>query len=225
MTIINNKVNDDCKRSENYNDMYKNVVLENKVTNDKNDIENGNVIEKVVSESHTLKSVSEIVSESERVMGCKRVEVDVDQIEREYEESEQVEGWQRVNFFWGVKGGEERSSRVYWVEKCSTNNCFLNFFVVPGESRKCFNVAVPSAWSERENVIWCYGERDLDRELCIDREIELYKLKRNYNELKEMLEVVKRNDMKYLPCRVAVSYTHLDVYKRQVSDIRVRGGR
>ena len=35
---------------------------------------------------------------------------------------------------------------------------------------------------------WCYGERDLDRELCADREIELYKLKRKYNELKERLE-------------------------------------
>ena len=37
-----------------------------------------------------------------------------------------------------------------------------------------------------------------DGELCVDREIELYKLKRNYNELKEMLEVVQINDMKYL---------------------------
>ena len=35
---------------------------------------------------------------------------------------------------------------------------------------------------------WCYdGERDLERELCVDREIELYKLKRNYEELKERL--------------------------------------
>ena len=43
-----------------------------------------------------------------------------------------------------VVGGEE---------KYSTNNFFLNFAVVPGEIRKCFNVAVPYAWSERENVI------------------------------------------------------------------------
>ena len=42
-------------------------------------------------------------------------------------------------------------------------------------------------------MIWCYDERDLARELCVDKEIELYKLQRNYNELKEML-----NDMKYL---------------------------
>ena len=39
---------DKSKTSENYNETYKNVVLENKVTNDKNndnDIENGNVIQ------------------------------------------------------------------------------------------------------------------------------------------------------------------------------------
>ena len=57
------------KTRENYN-MYKSVVLENKITNDKNDSENGNVIEKVVSESDTLKIDSEIVSERERVIGC-----------------------------------------------------------------------------------------------------------------------------------------------------------
>ena len=80
----------------------------------------------------------------------------------------------------------------------------MNFFVVPGEIRKCCNVAVPSAWSDRESVIRGYGERDLDIELCADREIELCQLKRNYNELKEMLEVVKRNDMKYLPCKIEI---------------------
>ena len=53
---------------------------------------------------------------------------------------------------------------------------------------------VPSVWNGVESVRWCYEERDLDGELCVCREIELYKLKRDYN---------------------AVSYTHLDVYKRQ----------
>ena len=53
-------------------------------------------------------------------------------------------------------------------------------------------------WNGVKSVIWCYDERDLDRELCVDREIELYKLQRNYNELKEMLAVIKINDMKYL---------------------------
>ena len=51
---------------------------------------------------------------------------------------------------------------------------------------------VSSAWSE----IWCYGEGDLDRELCIEREMELYKLKRNYNQLRERLEGVKINNIK-----------------------------
>ena len=87
-----------------------------------------------------------------------------------------------------LRGGEERSSRRYWVEKCSTDNCFLKFFIVPGEVRKCLNELVPSAWNERE---WHYGERDLDGEVCVDREIELYKLKRNYNELRKRLEGVK----------------------------------
>ena len=90
-----------------------------------------------------------------------------------YEESVQVaEWWQRVKFSRGVVGGEERSSRMYWVEKCSTNNCFLNFCIVPVEIRRGFNVAVPSEWSER------YLEKE------------------------------------------SVSYTHLDVYKRQVYTIK-----
>ena len=65
------------KTSENYNDMYKNVVLENKVTNDNNDIENGNVIEKVVSESDTLKIDSEIVSERERIIAVSYTHLDL----------------------------------------------------------------------------------------------------------------------------------------------------
>ena len=44
-------------------------------------------------------------------------------------------------------GGEERSSRMYWVDKWPTNNCFLNFCIVPVEIRRGFNVAVPSVWA------------------------------------------------------------------------------
>ena len=99
-------------------------------------------------------------------------------------------------------GGEERSSRRYWVDKCSTNNCFLNFCIVPVEFRRGFNVVVPSAWSERDKVIWCYGERYLERELFVDEEIELFMLSRNYEELIERLEVEKINNMKYLPCKI-----------------------
>ena len=40
--------------------------------------------------------------------------------------------------------------------------------------------------------------------MCVDREIELYQLKRNYRELIERLEVEKINNMKYLPCEIKI---------------------
>ena len=42
-------------------------------------------------------------------------------------------------------------------------------------------------WNDVKSMRWCYDERDLDRELCVEREIELYELKRDYDELKEMV--------------------------------------
>ena len=39
--------------------------------------------------------------------------------------------------------------------------------------------------------------KDVLRKSCVDKEIELYKLQRNYNELKEML-----TDMKYLLVKI-----------------------
>ena len=62
--------------------------------------------------------------------------------------------------------------------------------------RDRYNV-VPSVRNNYESVMWCYEQR----ELCIEREIELYKLKRNYNDLRElmMLEGVNINNIKYLP--------------------------
>ena len=44
------------------------------------------------------------------------------------------------------------------------------------------------------------SERDLDRELCADREIELYKLKRNCNELRERLGGGEDKPYKILTC-------------------------
>ena len=38
-----------------------------------------------------------------------------------------------------------------------------------------YNV-VPSVWSNFESVIWCYNERDLNRELYVNKETELYEL-------------------------------------------------
>ena len=177
--------------------MSSNNSYNKEFTSDNNDVESGNVIENVVSESDD--NEVNYNSESERVMVCKGVETNVDQLEREYEETVEVEGWQRVKFFRGVKGGEERSSRMYWVEKWSTNNCFLNFCIVPGGIRKCFNVAVPSAWSERENVTWRWGERYLEKELCVDGEIQIFKSDRGYKELIERLGWEKINYMKCLP--------------------------
>ena len=58
----------------------------------------------------------------------------VDELEREWKESLQVGGLQGVKFSCGVVGGEEKSSRVYLVDKKSTNNCPLSFSVVPGLS-------------------------------------------------------------------------------------------
>ena len=62
--------------------------------------------------------------------------------------------------------------------------------------------SVPSVWDGRESVIWRYGERYLERELCADREIELYQLKRNYKELIERLELKKIDDIVDLPCEI-----------------------
>ena len=61
----------------------------------------------------------------------------------------------------------------------STNNCPL-IFCASGRARWCSNKAVPSAWIKRESVRWRYDERYLERELCVDREIELFEISRSY---------------------------------------------
>ena len=67
----------------------------------------------------------------------------------------------------------------------------MNFCVVPGRTRRCFNIVVPSVWDGRENVIRRYCERYLERELFVDREIEIFTLSRSYKELKEKLKFEK----------------------------------
>ena len=112
---------------------------------------------------------------SERVRGCKGVETNVYQLEREYEESIEVEGLQRVNF-----------PQVYCEPRCSQMLLFKGKSPVLLEDMRSLSCSlknyelVPSGWSERENVIGRWDERYLERELCVDREIELYQLKRNY---------------------------------------------
>ena len=88
-----------------------------------------------------------------------------DELEKEWKESLQVEGLERVNFSRGVVGGEEKSSRVYLVDESSTNNCPWSFDGVPGRARRCFyDVVVPSAWNDIEKVKWCYDERYFERD-------------------------------------------------------------
>ena len=80
------------------------------------------------------------------------------------------------------------------------SDVYLNNFLI--FSRHFYDL-IPSVRNDSKSMNWCYdGERDLERELCVDREIELYKLKRDYNELKEMLGVIEINDMKYLPVKI-----------------------
>ena len=82
--------------NENYNDMCNNVVLDKKLTNDdddvendKNNIENGNVFEEVVSESDALKinseNTDEVVECNNEMLMC------VYELEREWKDNIVVE--------------------------------------------------------------------------------------------------------------------------------------
>ena len=81
------------------------------------------------------------------------------------------------------------------VDESSTNNCPWSFCGAPGRTRRCFNIAVPSACSDRERVKW--GER----ELYGDGEIKLFEISRNYKELVERLDIERvDNYIEILPC-------------------------
>ena len=81
--------------NENYNDVCKNVVLDKELTNDDDDIENGNIIEKVLSESDMLKinneSTDEVAECNNEMLMC------VYELEREWKDNIVVEWGQRVN--------------------------------------------------------------------------------------------------------------------------------
>ena len=47
---------------------------------------------------------------------------------------------------------------------------------------------MPSAWVSRENGKWHCDGRYFERELCVDGEIKLFEISRNYKELRERLE-------------------------------------
>ena len=74
------------------------MVLESKVTSVNNDIESGNVIERVVSESDSVKVDNEIVSEKESVICCNEVVISVDELEKEWRKRVDECVGQRVNF-------------------------------------------------------------------------------------------------------------------------------
>ena len=62
---------------------------------------------------------------------------------------------------------DEDSSRNYVGDMWSPNDPL----VVPGEARGCFyEVVVPYANIERENVAWCARERYIKRERCFESE-------------------------------------------------------
>ena len=89
---------------------------------------------------------------------------------------------------------------MYWVDKCSTQNYPFSFCGAPGGIRRCFNVAVPSAWIKRENVRWRYGEGYFERELCVDRKVELFEIGRRYKELVARLDIERAyNYIEYVP--------------------------
>ena len=86
---------------------------------------NNEEISNEVSDSYK----DELTSNSDKIVengvfkgDTKKINSD-DELEKEWKESLQVEGLQRVNFSHGVVGGEEKSSRVYLVDESYTNNC------------------------------------------------------------------------------------------------------
>ena len=82
-----------------------------------------------------------------------------------------------------------------------SSSCSLKFSVIPGKARRCFNVAVPFAWISRESVRWRYGEKYFERELYVDRKIELFEIGTRYKELVERLDIERvDNYLAYLPC-------------------------
>ena len=131
------------------------VVVESK----NNEIENGNVIERVVSESDTLKIDSETVSEREKMISCNEVIISVVELEKEWKERVDECGGQRVNF--PLICDEPRCSKVLLLEGKRP------LLVIDLSCLFLLNNFVPSAWNERESMIWCYDERALDGELCV----------------------------------------------------------
>ena len=146
---LNENKDDKVSSGENFDNRIKNMVLEN----------NGVNID------------SEILERVEYNVGML---VRVDERERKWRKNIQVEGLQGVNFSRNVVVGiEKKASRAYLEHKRSPNSCPW-IFCAP--DRWCSNYELVSpAYIERESMIWCYGERYLERELCVDSKVEILK--------------------------------------------------
>ena len=125
--------------------------------------------------------------------------------------------------------GEENASLVLLEDKGSSlvfvkDKRSLNYFCAPGKARCCNNVVLPSVWNEN---VKCW-EKYCDERIK-ERKTEIFKLNRNYEILVQNL-CMEREEQIDLPYKIefdnyfdeygnnnvmAVSYTHLDVYKRQ----------
>ena len=145
---------------------------------------NNDIVESEVLDNDEI----EIVSGREKVIDCKGVVINVEELDNEWKERVAECVGQRVNF--PLICDEPRCSKMVLLEgKRPYLMKDLNYFPF-------LYKIVPSVWYV-ESVIWCYDKKDLDGELCVDKETELYKLKRDYNELTERL-----NDLKYLPVKI-----------------------
>ena len=171
--------NFECKTNQNYNDMCKNVVVENKEINVESDKED----------------FVEVEFSNEVLLA------NADENERECEDSLSVEGEKRANFSCEI--GEEKVSPVVlddkgsslvFVEDKRSFKCQRNYFCVSGKARCCNNVVLPSGWSE---IMKCCGdESDYERE----RMVEIFKGKRDYEELIQSLNSERTGRIKNIPC-------------------------
>ena len=169
----------DSNTNENYNDECNNV--ENKECN----IENNNVFEELVSEVDTVKISNE---NTEEFLGCDYEMLRcVNELERERKNKIVVEWGQRVNFPLIVDNvyDDLMSSQVLLLKGKSP--------VLIDELKYLFLLCnfIPSVYNNCESVMWCYEEREVNREWY---GTELYNLNRKYGEWKESLKVYLNNN-------------------------------
>ena len=154
--------------------------------NENNNIEYSNVFEELVSESDTVKlnneSTDELVecSDNEMLM-C------IDEVERVWKNNVVVEWGQRVNF--PINFSEPR---------CSQMLCLQGKRPVLVEELNCllmlYNVVPSVCNNDVESMIWYCDERELNREVYVEKVTELYNLNRKYDEWKESLKVYLSNN-------------------------------